>query len=148
MIEEILRRVTDGESVVALCKEPHLPHRQTWYEWVRGDEKLADQYRIAQEARAELLFEELDEIANNASNDWMRSNDPDNEAWRVNKDHIMRSRLRWDNLRWKMQRLDRRYGDRQAVDLNANVTGKAVLNLTLQGSDKEVESAESDIGSS
>jgi hypothetical protein len=42
------------------------------------------------------MEDELLEIADDATNDWIERNDPDNPGWHVNGEHIQRSRVRID----------------------------------------------------
>lgn len=57
--------------------------------------------------------EEIIEIADDGSNDWMERNDKDNPGFVANGEHIQRSRLRSDNRKWLLSKLAaRKYGDK------------------------------------
>ena len=61
------------------------------------------------------MEDELLEIADDATNDWMEKRDRDGEAigWMVNGEHIQRSRVRIDTRKWIMsKRAPKKYGDR------------------------------------
>jgi hypothetical protein len=77
--------------------------------WVRQDDEFATQYARAREIQAELFGDELIEIADDGSNDWM-----EREGVVVaDHEHIQRSKLRCDNRKWLMSKmLPKKYGDR------------------------------------
>ena len=59
-----------------------------------------------------MLFDEILDIADNASNDWMQANDPNNPGWRQNSEAIRRSQLRIDARKWIAGKLrPKKYGE-------------------------------------
>lgn len=89
--------------------------------WARDIPEFAEQYAKAREALLEHHAEELLEIADDGSNDWMVRNDPDNPGFIANGEHIQRSRLRVDTRKWLLSKLAaRKYGDK----ITAELTGK------------------------
>lgn len=86
-------------------------------EWLTEDEALATQYARAKQEQAEYLAEELLEIADDGSNDWMLSNAQNNPGWVANGEHLQRSKLRVDTRKWLMSKLlPKKYGDKQEVE--------------------------------
>jgi hypothetical protein len=47
VIQEILRRVSLGESVSKICDGTGFPHRAVWHQWVAQDGQLCDEYLAA-----------------------------------------------------------------------------------------------------
>ena len=47
ILDEILRRVGEGESLSAICEEPSKPTRQCFYNWISADQEVAQRYTAA-----------------------------------------------------------------------------------------------------
>tara|TARA_R110002153_G_C13022020_1_gene467623 strand:+ start:33 stop:488 length:456 start_codon:yes stop_codon:yes gene_type:complete len=111
-IDEILARVTKGESIVKICgsgRDDFTPSTAAWYKWLDGDKDLVDRYARACEARAEYLFEQILDISDDGTNDMIGTEDGE----RLNSDHIQRSKLRVDSRKWMLARLQpKKYGDK------------------------------------
>lgn len=110
----ICERLAEGRSLREICGSDDMPPESTVRQWVVDDrEGFSAQYARAREAQADLMAEEILDIADNASNDWMERNGDDNEGWQVNGEHIQRSRLRVDSRKWLMSKLKpKKYGDK------------------------------------
>jgi hypothetical protein len=93
---EICRRMSDGESLRAICRDPKMPPEATVRQWVRDDrDDFAARYR---EARAMLVERWADEIIEIADDETIEPN---------------ARRIRVDTRRWLMSKLaPGRYGDR------------------------------------
>ena len=109
----ILEEVAGGKSLREVCKSDEYPSRSTVNLWVLkgsgGDDvyaKFSAQYAQAQAIRAYDLFDELFEIADDASNDWMvRTNKDGSEGYQLNGEHVQRSRLRVDTRKWALSKM-------------------------------------------
>lgn len=65
--EEICTRLAKGEPLYKMCKDEHLPCMGTVLEWVAlGREDFPEQYARANAARAYLLAEEVQSLADEA----------------------------------------------------------------------------------
>lgn len=117
IVEEFTKRLISGESMRSICKLAHMPSEETICQWLKKHREFQQEYVIARELQAEFYFDEIQEIADNASNDWMQNNDPDNPGWIANRDHIARSSLRVTALKWRLARMNlRKYGDRAQIE--------------------------------
>ena len=105
-----------------------MPSLGTVLRWVGEDDALKEQYARAMETRADAIFEELLDIADDGQNDWMEKELRDGAVIEVpNHEHITRSRLRFDARRWMLGKMQpKKYGDFMRQEL----TGKdgAALN--------------------
>jgi hypothetical protein len=65
LADTICTRIAEGESLRAICREEGMPVISTVLLWVidRNHEAFSEQYAKACNSRAEILFEELLEIA-------------------------------------------------------------------------------------
>lgn len=106
-----------GHSLRAICRDAGMPPPSTVRWWVVDDRNgFAARYARARDVGLDDLAEEIIDISDDAGNDWMESNDPDNPGWRANHDHIQRSKLRVDARKWYVAKLaPKRYGDRLDV---------------------------------
>jgi hypothetical protein len=84
------------------------------------EEEFRQQYARAKEFQLYRMEDELLEIADDATNDWIEPNDPDNPGWRVNGKPIQRSRVRIDTRKWIMsKRAPKKCGDRIHQEIEA-----------------------------
>jgi hypothetical protein len=81
--------------------------------WARDNEVFREQYAKAREALLEHWAEEITEIADDGSNDWMERSEKKGGGYEANGEHIQRSRLRVDTRKWLLSKLAaKKYGDR------------------------------------
>ena len=124
--DEICDRLANGESLRSMCLDEHLPDRRTITNWLLNKEEFFRQYTQAKDVQLDLMAEEVMEIADDGSNDWMERTNKDGESlgWIVNGEALGRSRLRFDARRWYLSKLaPKRYGDK----LNVEHTGDVVV---------------------
>lgn len=107
-----------------------MPSAKSVFLWLQRHKEFSEQYAIAMDSRSDALFEETIDIADDGSNDWMETNDPDNPGYRANGEHINRSRLRVDTRKWFISKVKpKKYGDRiQTVATDPD--GNAAPNLS------------------
>lgn len=89
-------------------------------EWLRNDSEFAAQYARAKQEQADILFEEILEIADETSNDTIHVPGKNGgEGYDVpNKEWIDRSKLRVDARKWAASKLaPKKYGDKMELDL-------------------------------
>lgn len=119
LTDAIIERISNGESLRAICREDDMPNIASVLRWVAADEVLSGQYARAMEMRADGMFEEMIEIADDASNDYMdRINADGSVGDRVlDTEHVQRSKLRTDTRKWILSRMNpKKYGDKQTVE--------------------------------
>lgn len=126
---EILRRLSEGETLREICRTEGYPSKGTIFRWEEADiNGFADQYARARKSGWYGIADELVDVSDDARNDWMERNDPENPGWVANHDHIQRSKLRVDTRKWLLSKmLPKIYGDRQHVEVDAKVRTTAVL---------------------
>jgi hypothetical protein len=98
-----------------------MPDKSTVMRWLATHKEFRDQYASAREAQADYYAEEIIEIADDGSNDWMERKRGEETIEVENHEVIGRSRLRVDTRKWLMARMaPKKYGDRVMQE----VTGK------------------------
>lgn len=115
--EQILRRICEGESVRSILDYANrdlLPDYSTFLTWVEADESLAKHYARAMEVRADKIFEEIIEIADESNADVAVD---DEGKVRVDGEVVARSRLRVDARKWALSKMmPKKYGDKLEHD--------------------------------
>ena len=85
-----------------------------------GDTELRDRYARAREIQADRMAEEIVEIADDATNDFMEKRGKDGrKKVEFNSENVNRSRLRIDTRKWLAGKLKPKvYGEKQTVEVN------------------------------
>jgi autonomous glycyl radical cofactor GrcA len=123
LFESICERISNGESLQQLCRDPEMPSTTTIRKWLRNEEKdpLKAEFGVAYtRARKALLdhwAEEIVSISDDGSNDYVDREVARGRTVRMaDQEHINRSRLRVDTRRWLLSKLEpKKYGDK--IDL-------------------------------
>jgi len=101
---DICAKLAEGESLRKVCERQGMPNKATVFRWIAQHEEFRDQYAKATDTRADALFEEMFEIAD----------DVPAEAAAVAK-----ARLRIDTRKWALARMNpKKYGDKVSQDID------------------------------
>ncbi len=117
IFDAICEHIADGKSLRSICLKDGMPSKTSVMRWLMENEALRDQYTRARELQADVLADETLDIADDATNDWMESrSDAGSVGYRLNGEHIQRSKLRIDQRKWMAGKLRPKvYGDRVAI---------------------------------
>jgi hypothetical protein len=111
LADSICERLANGESMRSVCRDDSMPAMTTIFRWLREDEPFKQQYSIATEERTEAMAEDILDIADNGTNDWMSYNASDDEGYKLNGEALQRSKLRVDTRKWHMSKMKpKKYG--------------------------------------
>jgi len=139
--DAICAGLSEGRSLKSICRADDMPSSGTVCRWL-GDERYSafrDQYAKAREAQADTIFDEILDIADDGTNDWMeRRRDDGSVDGVVNNEAIQRSRLRIDARKWMAGKLrPKKYGERQLIgsDPDAPLPQGFTVNL-VKGSEE------------
>lgn len=100
--DDICSRIATGESLRSIVKDNKMPSSSTIFRWLLDEEYKSfwEQYEKARNIQAELMFEELIEIADRKEAD------------------VMRDRLRVDTRKWYLSKIvPKKYGEK--VDITS-----------------------------
>lgn len=128
LADRICERLVEGESLRSICRDDAMPSVGTVCRWLGENAVFREQYERAREAQADTLADEMLDIADDGSNDWMERYDDDggNVGWKVNGEAVARSKLRLDARKWIASKLKpKKYGERQSVE-HSGPDGKAI----------------------
>ena len=131
---KVCAQVAAGVTMTTLCVPEDMPSRTSVYVWLAKYPDFRDLYARAKVEAADALVEEILDIADDGRNDWMEVYDKEGDCvgYRVNGEHVQRSKLRVDTRKWVAAKLNpRKYGDK--LDLNHDVKeGSALFELMTQ----------------
>jgi hypothetical protein len=126
LAEEICGLLAEGQSLAEICRRGDMPSQRTVYRWLAADEGFRQRYAQARETQADRFADEILEIADDGTNDWMERQQGDETTRVADHEHIQRSRLRVDARKWLMAKLaPKKYGD--AVALTGGGGGPLVI---------------------
>ena len=122
LAELICAELTEGKSLREVCRQDGMPSETAVRLWSLEDRNgFASQYAKARAVGYQRLADELLDIADDGSNDWMERNDGENQAFLVNGEALGRSRLRVDTRKWLLSKvLPKIYGDKLAIGGDAD----------------------------
>jgi hypothetical protein len=90
-----------------------------------------EQYARARESQADYYAEEIIQISDDGTNDWMeRRSEAEKGAgvdtgWVLNGEHVQRSRLRVDARKWYAGKLaPKKYGDKLRTSIQGRTVGQ------------------------
>lgn len=147
LAEIICLRLAEGESLRSVCRDEGMPSKQAVLRWLARNESFRAQYVRAKEEGAEAIAEELFDIADDGSNDWMEKLDKDGEAigYQLNGEHVQRSKLRIDTRKWYLSKImPKKYGDR--IQHDQSITFNNLSDEELDKKLQELTNAQSQPG--
>ena len=130
--DEFCARIAEGESLRTICLDGHMPALTTIFRWMRTHEDFRQQYARAKEQQADAMAEEIIDIADDATNDWMEKHDQHGNSigYQLNGDHVQRSKLRIESRKWLMGKLKpKKYGDKVQTE-HSGPDGAAIQVIT------------------
>lgn len=122
----ILDRIMDGESLSQITRngrDASIPCRAAFNKWISKDKDLAELYGLAMDIRADQLFDEIIEIA-------------DDVADKESTETIQRDKLRIDSRKWVASRMrPLKYGDQTQRTTEQDDSGNVHRKTTEYGTD-------------
>ncbi len=113
--QEICEKLAQGRTLRDVCRDDGMPAESTVRLWALEDrEGFSAQYARAREIGYMSMADELMEVADDGSNDWMKRQDEDGQSsYVLNGEHVQRSRLRVDTRKWLLSKaLPKLFGDK------------------------------------
>lgn len=107
---EICRRLAEGLSLRRICEQPGMPALRTVMGWLFEEQHpdFSQQYARAREAQAEVLADEIIDVADEA----------------VDRDSAAAAKVKVDARKWAASKLQpKKYGDRVAHELTGKNNG-------------------------
>lgn len=113
----ICAHIMEGKTLRVIEAIVGMPTKSMMLSWLPKFQVFQDQYRAAVDIRADLYgSEEIIEIADDGSNDFMEVHHGDSVSWKTNGEAIARSRLRVETRKWLATKLlPKKYGDKATL---------------------------------
>lgn len=113
---KICERIANGESLRAICKDEGFPSKSTVLKWIFKDnnKEFSDQYDKAREIQAQLLADEIVEIADTPKLGVITETDKDGVVVKTKQEDMLgHRRLQVDSRKWYLSKvLPKVYGDK------------------------------------
>ena len=114
---DILAEIATGRSLRSVCRDEGMPSIRQVMVWLDEDEEFAQQYARAMLVRADVKFDELDEVSQKAE-------DCESAV------KVAGLRLKADNIKWQLARMNaKKYGDRTTTEVNGDINLKHAFGL-------------------
>lgn len=118
IFEEVCSDIENGMALRGALKKEGRPSSKTFYEWIESDENRIKRYARACERRADEIFEDIMDIADDKSGDILKGEDGQEY---LNQEFVQRARVKIDARKWMLGKMQpKKYGDR-TVNENHNV---------------------------
>ncbi len=130
----ICSRIAEGESMRSISRDENLPAMSTLFKWLRTHSEFSEQYARAKEQSTDALFEDLLDIADDGTNDWMEKHDEEGGCigWRENGEAMQRSKLRVDVRKWALSKLKpKKYGDKIQQEISGPDGGPVAVSVSF-----------------
>lgn len=132
----ILFEIEEGSSLRSILRREDMPDRKTFFGWLHSDEEKSSQYARACEVRAESIFEEILDIADNSSGDKKYT-----ESGEVmDSEYVARSRIKIDARKWMLGKMNpKKYGDKIQQEHSGEIksTPSAINVRIIESNDEE-----------
>ena len=118
MVDMICDQIAEGRSLRSICRDKDMPSKTLVFRWLAQREDFAKLYAHARDAQADALVDEMIDIADDGSNDWMeqRGRDGTLTGWKENGEALKRSALRLSTRQWIAEKLKpKKYGNKVAL---------------------------------
>lgn len=115
LADRICAQLSDGVSLRTVCLADDMPSKTSVFRWLRIYDEFRDQYEKAKAEAADFFADEIVEIADDGTNDYMEKLVEEGKAphYQYNGEHVQRSRLRVDARKWIASKLKpKKYGDK------------------------------------
>ncbi len=143
---EICKRLATGQSLRHICLADEMPAATTVHQWVledKGADKegkggFSNQYARARAIQAENMFDEILEISDDGSNDYMTITKGDVQYNVEDHEVTNRSRLRVDSRKWYLSKvLPKKYGDKLDLTSGGDKLPQPIINVQRDNSNSE-----------
>ena len=135
--EAICKRIIEGESLRQVCRSVDMPDKATVFRWLTRDEDFRVEYAIARQMQADAFADDIIDISDDGSNDFMDRLRGDGSTETVlNSEHVQRSKLRVDSRKWLASKMaPKKYGDATLIrhgDEEGNVIPMSSVDIAVR----------------
>lgn len=126
LAHKICERIMEGETLNKITQDPRMPTKRTVLRWLNDPqlEGFRELYYNARRVFAELVIDEVIELADDSSKDWIETYNKHGQpnGWKPDHECVQRARLRIDTRKWLAAKMiPRVYGEK--LEVEHGVTG-------------------------
>lgn len=128
--DTICALLAEGQSLREICRADGMPSKTSVMRWLHAQPAFRDQYARAKTIGIEAIAEDILDIADDATNDWMerKSAEDVNIGWQFNGEAARRSQIRIDARKWLLSKLaPKKYGDKVELEHSGKVTFEKIV---------------------
>jgi hypothetical protein len=119
LLNTICDEIAEGRSLRKVLLDEGMPDRTTFFKWIDDNKERINQYTRACEARADLIFDETFEIADNTIEGTVIETDDSGRTKEKKGDMLGHRKLQIDTRRWALSKMQpKKYGDK--LDLSSD----------------------------
>lgn len=134
LADKICEEIALGSSLRTVLTGDDMPAMSAVFRWLREHEEFREQYARATEERTEAMSEDILDIADDGTNDYMETD----KGTQYNGDSVQRARLRVDTRKWLMSKMKpKKYGDK--IDMTSG--GEKIESNTIVFTDFKHDSS-------
>lgn len=124
IVAQICEHLASGRSLRSFCAKEGNPSQSMVYRWLHDDVNgFREKYVRAREDQADTMADEMLDIADDGTNDWMQQHRGDDVRWVENGEALKRSQLRIESRKWLAGKMRPKvYGDKIQAEFNGNLT--------------------------
>ena len=136
LVNKVCDEIAQGVTLTEICRRPGMPDIQAVNRAINRSSVLRDRLARARATAAEVMADEIAEIADDGSNDYLERTYRDGRVEvKLNDEHVRRSQLRIQTRQWLLSKLlPDRYGDRVQTQLTGAGGGPVQVEHSLSAS--------------
>lgn len=127
--KQICDAMIEGRSIRSICQADNLPSATTVFNWLATPKHpFLEHYTQAREIQAEMMADEILDIADDGTNDFVERETKKGTIILCDQENINRSRLRVDARKWVAAKLlPKKYGDKVEHVGNENTPLRVIV---------------------
>lgn len=131
LADAICERIAEGESLRRICRDDEMPNKSTVFRWLAENGEFATKYAHAREAQADVLADEMVDIADTPMVGVKTKTNDKGEVETTEGDMIEHRKLQISTRQWIAEKLKpKKYGAFKAVELTGANGGPVVIQAT------------------
>ena len=128
ILNSIFKEIEKGRAVRNVLKDEDMPDVTTFYRWLEDNIDKSKQYARACEVRADAIFDEIIDIADDSSGD--KKYTENGEV--MDSEYVARSRIRIDARKWIASKLNpKKYGDKVMQEHSGEIKGNSPITISI-----------------
>jgi len=117
--KQILLGIEEGNSLRSVLKREGMPTSTAFYDWIDNDKEKSIHYARACEKRADVMFEEILEIAYTPE-EGTTTKSTERGLEITTGDMLGHRKLKIDSIKWMLGKMQpKKYGDKAGIDVEA-----------------------------